>query len=201
MRITELRKPSDHMKIVNLLLVTLLTYVCGFGSLSTVFADQKVAGLTMPDALAELEYQNMHNYEKDAPGEGLGVSLSYAGNGCRADIYIYDMNFSPIPDGVASQLVREQFTDAQKAVIQHKANAKVLSSDERLKFQGISWLHAILSFEDSQDGSLQASHLYITAKDGQFIKVRFSGSGANSAKVAKAAKAFIGQLSRQLNKS
>lgn len=177
----------------------ILVGFCFAGLVAASRGEQEVAGYKVPDNLATMEYVSSHDYEKTEPG--LGQSLRYESeSGMWANVYFYDLSQPSIPDGITSKITKAQFQQAIGDVKQHSEyrNVKVEKAEETIEAQGIAWLWAGFTYDNDKAKQKLASYLFVTAKDGQFIKVRFNGPIEKTTQTRQTARTFVSQLSRVL---
>lgn len=70
-----------------------------------------VAGLSFPDSVGGFMRGPVQDYEKTHPG--FGQSVAYGQGPWRADVYVYDLRRSSIPDDPASDAIRQEFEQAK----------------------------------------------------------------------------------------
>jgi hypothetical protein len=70
-----------------------------------------VSGFAFPDRVGDFTRAATHDYEKTQPGLGQGVA--YTSGPWLANIYVYDMRRTSIPDDPASDVLKSQFAQAQ----------------------------------------------------------------------------------------
>ena len=176
------------MKQISLiLLISLMTVGCETTSLSTgKQAHYSIKELhrefCCPAVLNGLENRGMENYEKDNPG--LGYSYRYEGISTKVDIYIYDLGFKDIPDGISSDIIEQSFVSAVRDVMiagDRGAYEKVQYHEAKeVKVGNLSFGVGRLSF--NQDGIERESFVALTGVNGRIFKLRatFETAGGES---------------------
>lgn len=87
--------------LIRLLTLLFLPGVAAAGHMPTAFY-----GLTFPEQIAGAKIEQTTEYEGRAPG--WGYSVKYEKPGWRLDVYIYDLGLASIPDGPASDALRQE---------------------------------------------------------------------------------------------
>jgi len=166
------------MKIHTLILISALSLHV---ALATGFKDEAL-DVTFPEKFDPLSYQGKEQYDQP----GLGYSLRYQDEKLfKIDIYIYDKGLSGIGTGINSTPVKKEFESllqlfplmeergTYKDVKQLK---KEIISDESsgLKFRWSRFQYRQTSAEGTSYTGMRISETYLTAKSGQFIKVRLT---------------------------
>ncbi|HOK04199.1 MAG TPA: hypothetical protein PLN24_02980 [Victivallales bacterium] len=135
----------------------------------------KSLSIEFPGKISGLELSAINNFEERE--KGLGIGLSYRSNGIKADVYIYNLGFNDITNGIDSELARMSF---QRASMDIEALAKgkiynklrVLSDNEIKKIGNIYFLSKKYNYIEG--GSQKESYLLLTCLKGNFIKIRLT---------------------------
>jgi hypothetical protein len=156
---------------------------------------------SMPSVLGGLAREGGRDYDDPA----YGASTTYRGAAGTATLYVYDMGLDDIPEDIDAPVVRAAFESAraelQSAVdLGLYARVDEVSRDD-LTFSAIwrhvRFLHAGYEVEvkpaDGQPAERHATHIYLTAHRGQFVKLRFSCPADADAK--DALEAVLGDIS------
>ncbi|MBW1643973.1 MAG: hypothetical protein JRJ76_14160 [Deltaproteobacteria bacterium] len=136
------------------------------------------SGIEFPKKLAEMEMKCVFNYELTTPG--LGIDVKYGTLNIWTDIFIYNLGFDKIPDGIESDIIRKHFEgvigDIYKAYEQgiYDAVVKLAENEEThgTIAKKIDFLSAYLI--TSKSGEKNFSHIYLSGYNNNFIKIRFS---------------------------
>jgi hypothetical protein len=142
--------------------------------LSEGYYSEKIS-VRFPSRISLMELTNITFFEEKNPG--LGTGLSYRGDDIKADVYIYDMNFSRIPDGVSSEFAKINFKWSNMEIEELGrrgvyARLKELGSDGVKKISDTDYLCKKFSYVE--EGSSKESFLYLTCRSGNFIKIRLT---------------------------
>lgn len=137
-----------------------------------------VGGINFPRALAGFELRSVIDNEKSNPG--LGVTLLYNAPGVKISVFVYNQSKSNIPDGIDSSVVQSEFVEAVGNVQQARPDAQLLTRDRNL-VAGIPLLQSVFQYTEVMPGSHATvlSHLYLTAREGNFFKVRTTYSATD----------------------
>jgi hypothetical protein len=73
-----------------------------------------LSGFAFPDRVGDFARAAVQDYEKKQPGLGQGVA--YTNGPWLANVYVYDMRRTSIPDDPASDVLKSQFAQAQDDV-------------------------------------------------------------------------------------
>ncbi len=182
------------MKRLLLFLTLALTAVPLFGEVWK----HAETGLELPETAGEFKRAGVHTY-KQAP---LGVSLKYLKGPIVADVYIYNMNESDIPNGISKQ-----------SVFQLASAARDIKEMERLgHYSGVTLgeLNAVLMFEDEAkhykfplhhlqggytlNGEAKQSHIFLFGWKKNFIKMRITYPKQNAEQSFKDVIDFLNAL-------
>ena len=168
--------------------------------------------LEFPPALGPLHLVDIKDYEKSAPGQGVG--LSYLGLHGLCNLYIYDDDVGDIPDGIESPLVKTHFAEVVSQVARIgklKTTAVRKLSDGVVTYAGPAGERKARSavFEaDLRNGGRSVSAVYLYAAGGKFIKVRMSYAGGgvqqleqDGAAVLEDLAGFVDQLAAGLRRA
>lgn len=136
-----------------------------------------VSGLPFPGGVGSFVRGVVQDFEKTRPG--LGQSISYAGEPSRANIYVYDLRRSTVPDGSASEAVTAQFEQAKSDIYrarQQGAWQKVeLKRSFSLPVGGMPrFTCALFGLVNRQNITLDST-LCVTGSKNKFVKFRVTG--------------------------
>jgi len=141
-----------------------------------------IGGIDFPSTLGGFELGTITDYEKLNPGAG--VSLSYNIPGVKAEVYVYNSSQHNIPEGIDSSVIRKEFSAVSDHIQKAYPDTQILVLEERLLVDGIPILHSVFGYVEMKPGSreIKESHLYLTARKGNLIKVRvtYSYSGSDN---------------------
>jgi len=138
-----------------------------------------IGGINFPHTLGGFELKTVIDNEKSMPG--LGTTLLYGTPGVKVAVYVYDHSQRNIPEGIDSTVIRNEFAVARDHVQQVNPDAQILVREERFLVAGVPILQSVFQHTDTRPGSRETvfSHLYLTARKGNFVKVRatYSATG------------------------
>ncbi len=169
---------------------------------------------------------------KDYEQKELGYSLRYESKDLlKANIYIYDLGITNLPEGIASQQVRKEMESVKAVVRQFEKsgyyrNVKELGGGER-KFQNLKtrFLWARYSYQQSAgdtgaptegritdavtgrripDSSFNATRIsdaFLLAKRGKFLKIRITTIQGDFAERERQIDQFMQEVARQLEEA
>lgn len=156
-----------------------------------------VSGIVFPDRIGEFARGPGRDYEKTDPG--LGYSFVYRREPWTATVFVYDQRRTAIPDGPSSDVVKSEFEQAKRDVVDSvRAGAwrkADIIRDFTLPERGKPrFACATLSLVD-QLNVVRDSTLCLTAAKGKFVKFRVTGSrGDDTAGVMQFIQGWIGVL-------
>lgn len=151
-------------------------------SIATAAAGQEKAnhyGLSFPAEVGGFTFRETYSFEKDQPG--LGYDVTYIRPGWRADVYIYDLGRTSIPENLNSDALRAQFEQAEGDIFSGQKqgryqNVALIARNTIADAQGrerlacgklkIRWVKA------KADGD---SYLCVAGWKNKFVKYRISG--------------------------
>jgi hypothetical protein len=136
-----------------------------------------VSGIRFPDGVGSFARGSVQDFEKSHPG--LGQSIAYAAGPLRANIYVYDLRRSSIPDSPASEIIKTQFEQAKGDVFrarQQGAWQKVqLKRSFNLPESGTPrFICALFTLVNKQDVTLDST-LCVAGARNKFVKFRVTG--------------------------
>lgn len=138
-----------------------------------------VGGIDYPRVIGHFQLRSVIDNEKRTSGHG--VSLLYNAPGVKASVFVYDLSERNIPEGIGSSVVRREFAHARSDVQQTYSDVQILVREKQSSVGGVALLQSDFRYieikQDSRDAVL--SHLYFTARKGNFIKVRVTYSADN----------------------
>ena len=179
--------------------VELLTWLA-ISMCSPVYA-AVVGGMDFPNPLGGFELRSVIDNEMSNPG--LGVTLLYNAPGVKVAVFVYNYSQSNIPDGINSTLIQKEFSKARSNIQQVYPDAQTLVGVEKLRVKGTSVLHSAFHYTEIRQESREAviSHLYLLAKNGNFVKVRATFSSSDRPELGSRIQAhFIEDLCRMVAK-
>ena len=130
-----------------------------------------IGGLDFPQTLGGFALKSVIDNKKiDA---GLGTTLFYSAPGVKIAVFVYDDSLKQLPDGIDSQAIRSQFAQATRDISQAHPDAEILAKN-RAGWHGVALLHAAFQYAEEEPGAreLVTSHLYLTSRSGNFVKIR-----------------------------
>jgi hypothetical protein len=136
-----------------------------------------VSGIPFPDGVGSFSRGSVQDYEKTHPG--LGQSIAYAAGPLRANIYVYDLRRSSIPDSPESEIITTQFEQAKGDIYrarQQGAWQKVeLKRSFNLPESGPPrFICALFTLVNKQDITLDST-LCVAGARNKFVKFRVTG--------------------------
>jgi len=157
-----------------LLMITLaITMVMAAGIASAEPYRHPKTGLVFSDPVGSMKLVKTTDYEPLYAG--LGTGISYRTGTIRADIFLYDLQKGPIPNGVSSPVVTNEFEQAITDIYSMEKqgtykNVSMIIKKETVPIGGLKFLHSVLTYE--QNNIKLISHLYMTGYGGLFLKLR-----------------------------
>ncbi len=133
------------------------------------------SGILFPDTISNLKLVRATDYEPLYAGLGTGVS--YRTETMRADIFLYDLQQGPIPDGASSPAAGKEFDQALSDIreLEKQGTYKNVSpaiKKEIVPVGPVKFIHGVLTYE--QNNIKLISHLYLTGYRGLFMKLRIT---------------------------
>lgn len=130
-------------------------------------------GLVFPDPVGSMKLVKVTDYEPLYAG--LGTGISYRTETIRADVFLYDMQKSPVPNGILSPVVTDEFEQAIADIYSMEKsgtykNISTIIKKETASVGSLKFLHSVLTYE--QNNIKLISHLYLTGYGGLFVKLR-----------------------------
>jgi len=131
-----------------------------------------IRGFDFPRSLAGCELHSVIDNEKSNPG--LGVTLLYNAPLVKVSVFVYDGSRRNIPEGIDSPVIRDEFAGARSNVQRMYPDTQIWVRESRFAVADIPILHSAFQHTEMKPGSRETvvSHLYLTARNGNFIKVR-----------------------------
>lgn len=138
-----------------------------------------IGGISFPRTLGGFELRSVIDNEKSNPG--LGSTLLYNAPGVKVSVFVYDHSVRNIPKGIDSKIIHSELAQAMGNVQQAYPDAQILVREERLLVAGIPILQSAFQYTEMRPGSRDTvfSHLYLTARKGNFVKVRATYSATD----------------------
>lgn len=186
------------MRTVIRLAVLLLACLALGGPVSPAWAEYLVmeAGLQFPDRLGTATQVKGQRY----PQPGLGHGIDYNGQTYGASVYVYDRGAKDITDGIASAIVRSEFTRARNdiAAIQKQQNLPEpqLVGERTVKVDGIEFLTATYRYTRNNVETL--STVAVTGFRRHFVKLRVSTRASDGTEAAERIDGFVQAVGRFL---
>lgn len=139
----------------------------------------KKTSLVFPEQAGNLRLIKVTEYEPLYAG--LGTGISYRSDTNRADVFLYDLQKGPVPDGVSSQVVIDEFSNAIADIYAMEKqgtykNIATVVRKETVNVSNVKFLHGVLTYE--QNNAKLISHLYLTGYGGLFMKLRITYPGS-----------------------
>ena len=152
----------------------------------------KKTSLTFPDQAGNLKLIKVTEYEPLYAG--LGTGISYRSDTNRADVFLYDLQKGPVPDGVSSQAVIDEFSNAVTDIYSMEKqgtykNIATVVRKETVNVSNVKFLHSVLTYE--QNNVKRISHIYLTGYGGFFMKLRVTYPGSAKASEEPNLAAFL----------
>lgn len=154
---------------------------------TTTFASEQnevknISGIPIPLTISEFEVKKEINNE--IVKKGLGHTFHYNAPSVKVSLYVYNLNYNSIPQGIESSIVKEHFLQINNDVICYNPTAQQIIDNETLFISGIPVLHAVFFYSEKKAGSTLPvfSHTYLTSLKNQFIKLRISYLAENGPK-------------------
>jgi hypothetical protein len=165
---------------------------------AAVLAEQlTMSGLAFPDSISGFTRGQVQDYEKTHPG--FGQSVAYGQGPWRADVYVYDLRRSSIPDDPASEAVTQEFEQAKNDVFR----ARQRGAWQRAELDRTFTLpergpprFTCASFTLVSKANVEVdSTLCVTASKNKFVKFRVTGPQRGAAEPAQFIEAWAPLLS------
>lgn len=138
-----------------------------------------IGGINFPRTLGGFELRSVIDNEKSNPG--LGVTLLYNAPGVKVSVFVYDHSHSKVPEGIDSPIIHNEFSEARGNVQQAYPDAQILVREEQFLVAGVPFLQSAFQYTEMRQGFRESvlSHLYLTGKKGNFVKVRTTYSATD----------------------
>ena len=156
-------------------------------------------GITAPRKISTFIRGKAKDLEAENPGFGVSIPYSTSGR-LKATVYIYDLGASMIPEGPMSTLVRDHFDQTIEEVSTAVSQGMYESTRTKKIYltgaaeSGHDFLCA--EIEIRENGSLLDSYIFVTGRNGKFVKIRITAPAAEQA--TKAARDFADKFARVL---
>jgi hypothetical protein len=139
------------------------------------------------------------DYESRAPG--FGSSVVYTNGRWKADVYVYDLGQTAIPDGASSPAVRDQVEQAGREIGAMVERGLYRGSEDkgavRLKGTAGKALTCRAFGIDHRELGATDSLLCLTGLKGRFVKFRLSAPSETQPRRAEAERFIADWLARQ----
>ena len=144
--------------------------------------DKRLLGISVPSKILDFVIKKEINNE--VVREGLGYTLYYNAVGVKASLYIYNLGYKKLPQGIDSDIINEHFNQINNDVIRYNPLAQKIVDGEKLSISGIPVLHSVFFYTEQKTGLKDPifSHSYLASIKGQFVKLRVSYSAENQPK-------------------
>jgi hypothetical protein len=138
-----------------------------------------IGGIFYPLMLGGFELRSVIDNEKSYPG--LGVTLLYGRSEVKISIFIYNKLKNSIPEGVESVDFDGEFAEATNDILRAYADARILMKERLVPISNITFLESIFLYSEMGSASRAPviSHLYVTARNNHFVKVRATYSATD----------------------
>ena len=156
-----------------------------------------IRGIDFPRQLGGFELGSVIDNEKT--NAGLGVTLLYNAPGVKVSVFIYNHSRRALPEGIDASVVRSEFAEARNNVHQVYSHVQPLVREERFNVIGVPLLHAAFQYTEVNPGGRETmlSHLYLTSRKGNFVKVRATYNAKDSPEVGHRSQVrFVEELCR-----
>ena len=117
------------MRVLHRYPAAMLAAIAVLAAVAAAQAAVSYFGLTFPDRIAGAELGPSTDFESSHPGLGYGVRYRQAG--WTIDLSIYDQGRAAIPDGPASDVMKDQLKQAQN---------DILELERQKKYARVDWL-------------------------------------------------------------
>ena len=136
-----------------------------------------VSGISFPDSVGSFSRGSVQDFEKTHPG--LGQAIAYAAGLLRANIYVYDLQRSSIPDSPDSEAIKAQFEQAKSEVYRARQQGAWHKVDLKRSFTlpesgAPRFICALFTLVNKQDVALDST-LCVTGARNKFVKFRVTG--------------------------
>lgn len=139
--------------------------------------------LVLPQELAGIPFDDITIYEQSTPGQG--VAYQYHSSDTSIDISIFDGGYSQIQEGIFSEGVHHFFEDAksQIAAVEYQGyyNITEILTDDLIDIGDQQFLYFNFNFDDGT--AARSSHLFLSAYDGNFLKIRLTMPEENNEQI------------------
>ena len=129
-------------------------------------------GIRFPSLLNSFELRTVIDEEKSDPG--LGVTLNYIAPHSKVSIFIYNLSLQNISENIESPVILDEYENAIGDIYQLYPDARIIVKREQLLVSGLPILHSEFQYTKVNSGHniIVNSHLYLTAINDNFIKIR-----------------------------
>jgi hypothetical protein len=162
---------------------------------------ESVGGIDFPANLAGFELRSVVDHESAHPG--LGFALLYNAPGLKASVFVYDHSVKNIPDGADSSVAHRELLEANGNIELIYSDVRVLQREELTFVAEIPYLHSVYLYNENKSTSRGAmrSHLYLTAWNGNFVKIRITYSATERVESSdRMQDQFLEELSRLMRR-
>ncbi len=148
----------------------------------------------LPKEIAGIPFEEITVYEKQDPGHG--VAYQYQNQDAVIDISVFDGGYSKIEEGIFSEGVHHFFEDAKSQIaaveFQGYYHITEILQDDSISIGDRQFLYFNFNFEDGLEH--KSSHLFLSAFDGHFLKIRLTVPEENNDQVLANFIADFGEL-------
>lgn len=170
-----LRSRNTAALMLGAIIITAILSISAGNVLAEPYRHQRT-GLLFPDPVNTLKLVRATDYEPLYAG--LGTGISYRTGTMRADIFLYDLGQGPVPDGISSEVVSNEFDQAFGDIYALEKqgtyrNISVVIKKEKARVgDHLRCFHGVLTYEQNNINLI--SHLYLTGHRGLFMKLRIT---------------------------
>lgn len=141
---------------------------------SLTVAEEPKKNLVLPQKLAGIPFEEITIYEQQEPGQG--IAYQYQSHDTSLDISVFDGGYSTIKEGIFSEGVHHFFEDAKSQIaaveFQGYYNITEIIHDDFIEIGDQPFLYFNFKFDDGT--AEKSSHLFLSAYDGNFLKIRLT---------------------------
>jgi hypothetical protein len=175
-----------------LIVIRLVAFALFLLPVAAIAQQLTVSGLTFPDSVSGFARGPVQDYEKTHPG--LGQSVAYERGPWRADVYVYDLRRSSIPDDPHSEAIRQQLLQAKLDVYRAQQRGAWQKAELYRSFtlpeHGVQRF-SCASFTLVSPVNVEVdSTLCVTGSKNKFVKFRVTGPHRGAAEPMQFIEAF-----------
>jgi hypothetical protein len=163
--------------MIRLTVLALLAFV-----VSAAAEPLTLSGFAFPDRVGAFVRAAVQDYEKKQPG--LGQGIAYTSGPWLANVYVYDMRRTSIPDDPASDVLKSQFAQAQDDIFTSRRQGRWLTVELKRTFMypesGTPRLNCADFKLRTRENADVDSLLCVGAARNKFMKFRVTGPAGAS---------------------